>query len=99
MLLASVWACTAPPPVAAPSPPPEPSEPTSPGDPPPDTAAPPAPAVDCTTLPAGPAPFTVHRVETSEDFDFDAEGYLVYVEFLGTTLVGVDTDGERVLLS
>src|SRR5687768_5019368 len=48
-------------------------------------------------LPIGPVPMTVHDIVTTEDFDFDALGYLVYSDW--QNFVAVDFYGNQVLLS
>src|SRR5687767_13076070 len=45
---------------------------------------------DCDALPSGPVPYTTLDVVTTEDFDFDALGYLLFHD--GWHFVGVDQD-------
>lgn len=48
------------------------------------------PAVDCSALSDVPLSMTVYDIETTEDFDFDAEGRMVFAQWLGSALFGVD---------
>ena len=50
------------------------------------------PPFDCTTVPDQPLSSSQMDIETTEDFDFDAEGQMVFANWLGSTLFGVDID-------
>jgi sugar lactone lactonase YvrE len=54
---------------------------------------------DCTDLPDGtpPVPFTQMPIVTTEDFDFDALGYLVYSDW--TNFTAVDSYGNFVVIA
>jgi DNA-binding beta-propeller fold protein YncE len=62
-----------------------------------DTATSTGPPIDCDALPAGPFPTTTHNIQTTEDFDFDAEGLMVYQTY--EALVGNDGLGGLEVLS
>jgi hypothetical protein len=49
---------------------------------------------DCASLPDVPLSVTSYNIETTEDFDFDAQGRMVYATWLGSTLEGVDQYGN-----
>lgn len=61
-----------------------------------DTATPTLP-VDCGSLPSeGPVSYTTFDISTQEDFDFDADGRLIYVDggSMSPNLLGTDTSGS-----
>ena len=55
--------------------------------------------VDCSTIPEFPLSVTELNIETTEDFDFDGEGRLVFAEWLGSTLIGVDIYNDFEIIS
>lgn len=69
------------------------TEPSSTTEPPSTTE----PSVDCDALPAGPFTTRIHDIQTTEDFDFDAEGLLVYQR--ESALIGHDGIGGPQVLS
>jgi sugar lactone lactonase YvrE len=66
---------------------PEPTTPTG------DTAT----APDCDDLPEVPLSVTTYEIQTTEDFDFDADGWLVYAA--NGALLGVDPQGNQRLVA
>lgn len=57
------------------------------------------PPIDCSNLPTGLVNYGEMRIETTEDFDFDAQGYLVYAEWLGSNLIGADAYGNSQIIA
>lgn len=47
-------------------------------------------SLDCTNIPDVPLNVTQLNIETTEDFDFDANGNMVFAEWLGSALYAVD---------
>ncbi len=52
---------------------------------------------DCDNLPPNPRPVSTLDIQTEEDFDFDAEGYLIYQD--NSNLVGRDQTGDFRVIS
>ncbi|MEQ1500894.1 MAG: SMP-30/gluconolactonase/LRE family protein [Myxococcota bacterium] len=64
-----------------------------------DTATTTTPTIgfDCTSLPAGPYQVDTYPIVTTEDFDFDALGSLVYSDY--TNFIAVDSNGAQSVIA
>lgn len=64
----------------------------------PSTTTPTTP-VDCENIPDLPLSMVSIPIETTEDFDFDADGNMVFAQWLGSALLGVDYNLNSTIIS
>ena len=57
------------------------------------------PPYDCDDLADAPLSMQTFDIETTEDFDFDADGNMVFAQWLGSTLFGVDYNLNVTIIS